>query len=91
MSVGDPAHQSHLLDCGQGQATQELQSPLPPPVRGGGGGGGEGGVEDVVHVDPLALEGGHHLCSLMVSVNTAETQPMGQTARAADNLTRGQV
>ena len=88
VSVGYPAHQRHLLDSGEGQAAQELQTSLPPPIRGGGGGaGGEGGVEHVVHVDPLALEGGRHLGPMIVIVNTAETQVMGQAARAADNLT----
>ena len=87
VSVGDPAHQAHLLGCGQGQAAEQLQSSLPPPVGGGGGGGGEGGVEHVVHVDPLALEGGDHLRPMIVIVDTAETQAMAQAAGPADNLT----
>ena len=67
--------------------TQELETALPPSVRGGGGGAGEGGVEDVVHSDPLALEGGGHLRDLIVFGNTTETKTMGQAARAANNLT----
>ena len=60
---------------------------LPPPIGGGGAGAGEGGVEDVVNVDPLALEGGGHLGILIVIVNTTESETMGQAARAANNLT----
>ena len=67
--------------------TQELETALPPPIIGGEGGAGEGGVEDVVHSDPLPLEGGGHLRDLIMFGNAAETKTMGQAARATNNLT----
>ena len=48
-----------------------------------------GVVEDVVHIDPPALECGHELGSaLQMIVDTAETQAVGQAASAADDLAR---